>query len=124
MSKQGFTIVELLMALVIIAVGILAWAKTLDGSIKGRAISNDITTASELAASKLEHLSLILQKKDLSSAEETFSKNGVNYLLSWTIIREQNTIASATKIWQINMLVSWNHYGNKTLQYQKIVVGG
>lgn len=120
--QQGFTLVELLIATFIISIGILAWGKTLGSATKNRAISGDITIASELAASKVEYLALQLQKapQDSPDVDDTNTIQGVNYKLDWTITNEDTMVA----VWIIDMTVTWQRYGNKTIKYQRIVTGG
>ena len=105
--------------------GILGWAKAQDGSIKGRAVSNGITTASELGMAKLEQLALECQ--DNAAAEpaggpEDIISQGVRYERTWTI--EADEILDGVSLWKIEVTVSWNHYGPTAIQYQRIVVGG
>ena len=123
-AQGGFTLVELLIAAVIIAVGILGWAKTQDGSIKGRAISNGITTASELGMAKLEQLALECQRSAAppSGADPVINTQGVEFTRSWTI--EEGAIATGVRLRKIDVIVTWNHYGPMSVQYQRIVVGG
>jgi len=123
-SKQkGFTIVELLIAAVIIAVGILGWAKAQDGSIKGRAISNGITTASELGMAKLEQLALECQDNAAIDDDfDTITTQGVQFVRTWSI--DHGEILDGIDLWKIDVTVSWTHYGLKSVQYQRIVVGG
>ncbi|ACU91500.1 type IV pilus modification PilV family protein [Desulfomicrobium baculatum] len=126
-NQKGFTLVELLIAAVIITVGILGWAKAQDGSIKGRAISNGITTASELGMAKLEQLALECQ--DNAAAEpaggpEEIISQGVLYARTWTIETDDDKILDGVNLWKIVVTVSWNHYGPTAVQYQRIVVGG
>ena len=120
--QQGFTLVELLIATFIISIGILAWWKTLGGATKNRAISSDITIASELASSKMEHLALKLQTANQDSPDSDYTNiiQGVNYKLDWTITPED----AMTSVWIIDMSVTWQRYGNKTIKYQRIVTGG
>lgn len=121
-QEQGFTLVELLIATFIISIGILAWGKTLGGATKNRAISSDITIASELASSKLEHIALKLQSEPQKSPDHDYDNtiNGVNYKLDWTVTQEHST----SSIWIIDMTVTWQRYGNKSFKYQRIVTGG
>ena len=124
-NQKGFTLVELLIATIIIAVGILGWAKAQDGSIKGRAVSNGITTASELGMAKLEQLALECQDNPVAvaDAQDNITSQGVQYVRTWTISTEGNILDGAT-LWRIDVTVSWNHYGPTNVQYQRIVVGG
>ena len=121
-KEQGFTLVELLIATFIISIGILAWGKTLGGATKNRAISSDITTAAEFANSKMEHLALRLQTDPSlqGTGKEKIVAQGVEYTLTWTIF-DTNNLAST---WLIDLNVSWNHYGNKSVRYQRVVTGG
>ena len=123
-AQSGFTLVELLIAAIIIAVGILGWAKTQNGSIKGRAISNGITIASELGMAKLEQLALECQRNVAppSGADPVINTQGVQFARSWTI--EEGNIASGVRLRKIDVVVTWTHYGPKSVQYQRIVVGG
>jgi prepilin-type N-terminal cleavage/methylation domain-containing protein len=124
-NQKGFTLVELLIAAIIIAVGILGWAKAQDGSIKSRAVSNGITTASELGMAKLEQLALECQDNPaaVAGAQDNITSQGVQYVRTWSISTEGNILDGAT-LWRIDVVVSWNHYGPTNVQYQRIVVGG
>ena len=121
-KDSGFTIIELLIASLIIAVGILGWSKTQTGSMKSRAISNDITTASELAIAKVEELSLECQnngREDLDGSN-TVSIQGISFLQQWTV--SKNTVAQAS-FWTIDILVTWQHYEPTSLRYRRVVTG-
>jgi len=121
-NQNGFTLVELLIAAIIIAVGVLGWARTQQGSIKGRAISNGITTASELGIAKLEELALECQSNAaIVQANDSVVMQGVQYNREWSI--EQGEILDGLELWKIDIEVNWNHFGPKTVQYQRIVVG-
>ena len=124
-EQKGFTLVELLIAAIIIAVGILGWAKAQDGSIKGRAVSNGITTASELGMAKLEQLSLECQDNPVAvvDAQDNITSQGVQYTRTWSISTVGNILDDAN-LWRIEVTISWNHYGPTNVQYQRIVVGG
>jgi type IV pilus assembly protein PilV len=123
-SQSGFTLVELLIAAVIIAVGILGWAKTQEGSIKGRAISNGITTASEMALASLEDFSLKYQKSPPDTnigptTDPEIKSQGVGYTRTWSISKDK----IKSTIWVIDVTISWNHYGPHSVQYQRVIGG-
>lgn len=123
-NSQGFTIVELLIAVFIISIGILAWGITLGGATKNRAISSDITFASELATSQMELLSLRLQS-DKPTASPTYGDDnathqGVTYSLNWTITENSNSLP----FWIIDMNITWQRYGSRSVHYQRLVTGG
>ena len=121
-GQKGFTLVELLIAAIIIAVGVLGWARTQQGSTKNRAISNGITTASELGVAKLEELALQCQDNAAEVQDsDAVTTQGVQYMRTWSI--DRGDILDGLDLWKIDVSVAWNHYGQKSVQYQRIVVG-
>ncbi len=67
MNKKGFTLVEVLVGLVILAIGLLAIAGMQITSVRGNFFSNNITQASILAQNRLEELrNLDVNHEDLS----------------------------------------------------------
>lgn len=116
-------IVELLVATLIISVGILAWAKAQDGGIKGSAISNGITTASELAMSRSEELALESQRSTLPPpGNGPVTARGVEFTRTWSVT--QHIIMSGVRVRVIDVTINWNHYGPKEVRYQRVTSGG
>ena len=67
-GSQGFTLMEVLIAIVILSVGLLGMASLTVGIIKGNAFSKNASTATTLAQDKMEEIS----EKDYSDvAPET-----------------------------------------------------
>jgi type IV pilus assembly protein PilV len=55
-GDNGFTLIEVLIAIVILSVGLLGMASLTVGIIKGNSFSGDLTTATTLAQDKMEDL--------------------------------------------------------------------
>jgi len=55
-SSDGFTLIEVLVAMVILSVGLLGTAALITGIIKSNQVSNRITTATVLAQDKMEEI--------------------------------------------------------------------
>ncbi len=67
-GKKGFTLIEVLIGLIILAIGILAVAGMQITSIRGSSFSNNLTQASVLAQDRLEFLkSLSLNDAQLNT---------------------------------------------------------
>lgn len=128
-KERGFTLVELLIAGLIIAVGILAWAKAQDSGIKNRAISSDVSTAVELATARMEVLSFEIQKwasdpKSRGSKDNSIIIQGVSYDRSWNASTSDDAFfPDGNPVWEVTVRVDWSRYGQKSVEYQKIVVG-
>jgi len=55
-SERGFTLIEVLVAIVILSVGLLGMATLTIAIIQGNKLSNDLTTATTLAQDKMEDI--------------------------------------------------------------------
>ena len=55
-NNNGFTLIEVLIATVILSIGLLGTAALITGIIKGNKVSNRITTATTLAQDKIEEI--------------------------------------------------------------------
>lgn len=117
-QEKGFTIVELLLAAAILSIGILAWGKTLESSIRGRVISDSITTASELAMKEFEDTAARLYEGNIinpSNTSYTRKIGGTEYLLTRDVENDDINL--------ILIKVSWSKYGNKSFTFKRIVAG-
>lgn len=90
-TKSGFTLIELVVAILIFSVGILGIAKLQNVAVQGNSFSMQMTDAVNIAYNQLEYLSAL----DYSSSpdlqlnnhpnDSTSSFRGVTYTLSWSI---------------------------------------
>ena len=55
-NNKGFTLIEVLIAMVILSIGLLGTAALITGIINGNKVSNRITTATVLAQDKMEDI--------------------------------------------------------------------
>ncbi|MDL1967563.1 MAG: prepilin-type N-terminal cleavage/methylation domain-containing protein [Deltaproteobacteria bacterium] len=55
-NNSGFTLIEVLVAMVILLIGLLGTAALITGIIRGNKVSNRITTATMLAQDKMEKI--------------------------------------------------------------------
>jgi prepilin-type N-terminal cleavage/methylation domain-containing protein len=120
--EKGFTLVELLIALVIFSVGIVGAARMHVAAINGNMYSMQLTNAVNVAETQAERLQDIdftegqvtdgLQGADL--LETTSGRNqytgqsqtylNVSYTPSWTVSRVENN----PKLLLVRMTVTWN----------------
>ena len=112
--EKGFTLVEVLIAVSIFSVGLLAVAMMLDTAIQYNSSARFITEATEIAHAQMEKL--MSSPYDDANLEEASSPYGpspiANYNVSWSV--HENVPMSAMKT--ISLSVTWSSRGeNKSL---------
>lgn len=109
-SQKGFTLLEVLVALVILSVGLLGMASLTASVVRTNSFSDDFTTATALAQDKLEELiNFSFADADLSDTSST--NNSTAGLLSTSDTDQQdannpidensNAGGKYTRIWNI-----------------------
>jgi len=103
--KRGFTLLEVLIGLIILAIGILAITGMQIASIKGTSFSNNLTQASVLAQERLEFLKgLPLNDSRLNTGVYTNDINLGIFSGSYRTERSSNFVT-------IRYTVSWMENG-------------
>jgi len=103
---EGFTLLEVMIALVILSVGLLGLAALQLVSIKNNAFSSEMTYATMLAQQHAEILkSRAFTDSDLTAGQHsaTGSSKGVQYTVAWNVT--DNTPDTDMKT--INLTVQW-----------------
>ena len=130
--KKGFSLIEVMMAILMLAVGILAWAGLQDNNIEGRSKSGRMTTAFELAQSLLEDKAAEVSGwTDSYSGNFTDSMNStvdnVLYQLQWNVEKDTNGtidfLGSGGAFWKLSVENRWDHFGQHRVAYERVVMG-
>ena len=114
---KGFTLTEVLVGLVILAVGILALAAMQITSTKGGSFSNHLTQATVFAQDKLEYL------KNLSYGDSHLSSGQHDEgILSGTIFSRQYNIEedAGNSMKTITVTVRWTDRANHSVPFSTI----
>jgi type IV pilus assembly protein PilV len=115
-NNQGFTMLELLIAIAILAIGLLGLATLQTSSIQGNRDSKEMTTAVFLAEKKMEELkSSPFTASPINIGTTNDSNNPMNgsgasggiYNRSWNV----QTYMSSANMKQITVTVAWNMAG-------------
>ncbi|MGZ3997481.1 MAG: type IV pilus modification PilV family protein [Flavisolibacter sp.] len=116
-GRKGFTLTEVLIGFVILAVGILAIASMQITSTRGGYFSNNVTRATIFAQDKLEYLkNLSYTNSDLSSGQHNEGT------ISGTIFSRQYTIVedAGNSMKTITVTVQWTDRGNHSISFSTI----
>jgi type IV pilus modification protein PilV len=116
-EEKGFTLIEVLIGFIILAVGILAIAAMQIASTKGGYFSSNMTQAIILAQDKLEYL------KNLSYRDSNLSSGQHNEgILPGTIFSMQYNIVedAGNSLKTITVIVQWADRGNHSISFSTI----
>ena len=78
LDEKGFSLIEILIAITVFAIGILAVGKMQITSIKGNSFANELTSATILAQDKTEELISLPYDTDLLKDSDTDGKAGLD----------------------------------------------
>ncbi|MGD0918168.1 MAG: prepilin-type N-terminal cleavage/methylation domain-containing protein [Thermodesulfobacteriota bacterium] len=118
LNKKGFTLIEVLVGLILLAIGLLAIAGMQITSVRGNFFSHYLTQASYVVQDRLEFLdnlpydSAQLQAGNYNEGSTTVS--GIVFNRSYTVVND----AGGYRI--INYTVTWNDGANRGIVFSTI----
>lgn len=117
-NDRGFTLIEVMIALVVFAIGLLAVASMQISSIGGNSTAREVTDASALAASQVEILMGLPYNDPLLNDVPPLPPPVVsgNYQITWTVVA--NAPTQRTKTVTINVV---NQITNRTVSVVSVI---
>jgi type IV pilus assembly protein PilV len=109
LNKKGFTLIEVMIGLVILAIGLLAIAGMQMTAVRGNFSSKNLTQASYVAQERLEFLRGLSFNDGMlnpgAHSEGTATISGTAFVRSYTVATEAIPNGSLKRI---NYTVTWN----------------
>lgn len=111
--QDGFTLNEVLLAIGLIAIGILGFSLNTAGVIQGNRISSSVTIATNLAQAKLEEIKAQTTWTNVTDAQDPnnlINETGVSggrFKREWTI----KDPVGLSNLKEVSVQVSWTEYG-------------
>lgn len=115
-GQEGFSFIEVLQALCLSAIGLLALSSLTMGTIGANAKARRITTAATLAQAKLEEIRNLAYAAVVEGSDEV-SESNVQYARSWMICTD--CPIQGTK--QVTLTVRWRDQADQTVTLQTII---
>ncbi|MEW6334910.1 MAG: prepilin-type N-terminal cleavage/methylation domain-containing protein [Thermodesulfobacteriota bacterium] len=88
-GNRGFTLIEVMIAVFLLAVALSGLAALTATVVKGNEVSQTLTTATTLARDKMEDLKRI-PYESLATGSDTRSMDNLNYTRVWNVSGENN----------------------------------
>ncbi len=114
-NNKGFTLIEVLVAMVILSVGLLGTAALITGIINGNKVSNRITTATVLAQDKMEEIKGLDYSSVVSEPKSSLPSPYDQYERQVTVIDPSPSANMKT----VTVTVYWE--SNKSVSLQTIL---
>jgi type IV pilus assembly protein PilV len=117
LNKKGFTLIEVLVGLVLLAIGLLAIAGMQITSVRGNFFSSNMTQASILAQDRLE----TLKNLDYANASLTVGNHNEG-LIPGTIFNRDYTVSlvPGTTMLDIQVRVGWRDTSDHAITFSTI----
>ncbi len=117
MNKKGFTLIEVLVGLVLLAIGLLAIAGMQITSVRGNFFSSNITQASILAQDRLE----ILRNLPYADAALTTGNHNEGVIPGTIFIRDYDvSLVPGTSMLNIAVRVRWRDTSDHTISFNTV----
>lgn len=117
MGKKGFTLIEMLIGLVVLAIGLLAIAGMQMTSVRGNFFSSNMTQASILAQDRLE----ALRQLDYNNAALSLGTHNDGKIPGTVLTRQYNvSLVPGTTMLNITVTVSWRDSSDHTISFSTV----
>jgi type IV pilus assembly protein PilV len=109
-TEEGFTLIEIMIALVVMSIGLTALAAVQISAIRGNVFSKRMTTAVSIADGKMEQIKNGSYASITSESAIQVTQSNMNFTRQVTVT---NNIAPLTNTKTVNVTVSWSE-GSKS----------
>ena len=115
-KSKGFTMIEILIAMIILSIAFLGLAGLMIQTTKNNSFGGRITEAATVAQDKLEELRATSWVA-ITGGSDRISVNGMNFNRNWTIVPNA-IVAPYTEptLNTITIVINWNDQTNHTMR--------
>jgi prepilin-type N-terminal cleavage/methylation domain-containing protein len=114
--QEGFTFIEVLQAMAIATIGLLALSSLTMGTIRANATARRMTTAATIGEAKMEDLRQ-QPYAAVGEGSDSVTEEGVAYARAWTVCT--NCPIQGTK--EVTLTVQWMEHAPQTVTMQTVL---
>jgi len=114
--SNGFSLIEMIIALLILAIALLALAGLMVSTTKNNSFGGHMTEASTFAQDKVEELKVSSYGNVVPGADTRTGSTGINYTRTWTVSNNANS----SQKW-ITVKVDWNDRTNHSISFLSVI---
>lgn len=119
--SKGFSLIEVLIALVILAIALLGLAGLMVTTTKNNSFGNHMTEAATFAQDKLEELR-VTPWDNVAMGADTVVSTGINYSRNWTVSTLPNPSPPPVDFLKtVSITVSWNDGINRSVRILSLI---
>jgi len=109
MGSKGFSMIEMLIALVILAISLLALAGLMATTTRSNAFGGHMTEAATFAQDKLEELKTIPWTNIVGGTDTKPGSTGITYTRTWNVSTLLNPVPPPNDLLKaVTITVNWN----------------
>jgi prepilin-type N-terminal cleavage/methylation domain-containing protein len=114
MKSKGFTLIEILIALVILSVAFLALAGLMVQTTRNNSFGGRMTEAATFAQDKLEELKAVSWVAIVPGSDRKMGSNGIDYARTWNVGTNGN-------LKTITMTINWNDQNSHSINLLSVI---
>ena len=121
LKSNGFTLIEVLVALVILAISLLALAGLMTTTTKNNAFGGHLTEAATLAQDRLEELR-VTGWDNIVNGNDTNPIRGLNYNRAWIVVLGPNSPPPPNdNEKRVTVTVNWNDGMARSISFLTVI---
>ncbi len=110
-GEKGLSLLEVMIALLIMAIGLLQVGAMMASAIQANAQASHLTEAYEIAQAEMEGLKL-LPWSSLSSGSHSRELRGITFTSSWTVL------STVGRIKDVDLVVTWTEGREHSIDFR------